>query len=55
MAGKGSKPRPFGVDRKTYESNWDKIFSSKPQQQQQTRSPEEEQKVKEQAQDRRNG
>jgi len=26
MSGKGSKPRPFSVDRKIYESNWDKIF-----------------------------
>jgi hypothetical protein len=24
--GKGSSPRPFSVDRKTYEDNWDKIF-----------------------------
>ena len=29
MSGKGSKPRPFSVDRKTFESNWDKIFKSK--------------------------
>jgi predicted nucleic acid-binding Zn ribbon protein len=28
--GKGSRPRPFSVDRKTYESNWDKIFGKKP-------------------------
>jgi hypothetical protein len=26
MSGKGSKPRPFSVNRKTFESNWDKIF-----------------------------
>lgn len=26
MAGKGSKPRPIEVDRKTFESNWDRIF-----------------------------
>jgi peptidyl-prolyl cis-trans isomerase C len=24
--GKGSSPRPFGVDRTTFESNWDNIF-----------------------------
>lgn len=29
MAGKGSKPRPFEVDRTVFESNWDKIFSKK--------------------------
>lgn len=23
---KGSNPRPFGIDRKTFEDNWDKIF-----------------------------
>lgn len=26
MAGKGSKPRPFSVDRKTYEENYERIF-----------------------------
>jgi sarcosine oxidase delta subunit len=26
MSGKGSKPRPIDVDRKTYEANWDRIF-----------------------------
>lgn len=25
--GKGSKPRPFSVDRSTFEENWDRIFS----------------------------
>jgi len=24
--GKGSKPRPFSVDQKTFDDNWDKIF-----------------------------
>lgn len=24
--GKGSKPRPFSVDKKTFDKNWDKIF-----------------------------
>jgi len=24
--GKGSSPRPFSVDRTTFENNWDKIF-----------------------------
>ena len=28
-AGKGSKPRPFSVDQKTYNDNWDKIFGKK--------------------------
>ena len=27
--GKGSKPRPFSVDRTTFEENWDRIFSEK--------------------------
>jgi hypothetical protein len=26
MSGKGSRPRPFSVDRKVFENNWDKIF-----------------------------
>lgn len=30
MAGKGSKPRPLSVDRKTFESNWDRIFRKDP-------------------------
>jgi hypothetical protein len=29
MSGKGSRPRPFSVNRKTFESNWDKIFGKK--------------------------
>ena len=29
--GKGSKPRPFSVDQKTFDDNWDKIFSKKRQ------------------------
>ena len=27
--GKGSKPRPISVPRKTYEDNWDRIFGKK--------------------------
>ena len=27
--GKGSTPRPFSVDIKTYKNNWDNIFGSK--------------------------
>jgi len=27
--GKGSKPRPFSVDQKTFDNNWDRIFSKK--------------------------
>ena len=26
MSGKGSRPRPFSVDQKTFDDNWDKIF-----------------------------
>ena len=26
MSGKGSRPRPYGVDQKTFDSNWDMIF-----------------------------
>jgi hypothetical protein len=28
---KGSAPRPFEVDRKKYEDNWDAIFGKKPE------------------------
>jgi hypothetical protein len=27
--GKGSRPRPFSVDQKTFDSNWDAIFKRK--------------------------
>jgi hypothetical protein len=27
--GKGSKPRPYSVDQKTFDSNWDNIFGKK--------------------------
>jgi hypothetical protein len=32
MAGKGSKPRPFSVDTKTFDSNWDNIFRKQKEQ-----------------------
>ena len=25
--GKGSRPRPFSVDQKTFDANWDNIFN----------------------------
>ncbi len=28
--GKGSAPRPFSVDQKTFETNWETIFGKKP-------------------------
>jgi hypothetical protein len=27
--GKGSRPRPYSVDQKTFDSNWDAIFKKK--------------------------
>ena len=29
MAGKGSKARPFSVDKNTFDSNWENIFRKK--------------------------
>jgi len=29
MSGKGSRPRPYGVDLKTFDSNWEQIFGKK--------------------------
>jgi hypothetical protein len=26
MSGKGSSPRPYSVDQKTFDNNWDKAF-----------------------------
>lgn len=54
MSGKGSKSRPFSVDRKVFESNWDRIFAVK-QSNQNVPTDEEKRKKKEQAQDPRNG
>lgn len=31
MAGKGSRPRPYSVDQKTFDNNWDSIFGKKKQ------------------------
>lgn len=28
MSGKGSKPRPYSVDKKTFDDNWDRIFKN---------------------------
>ena len=30
---KGSNPRPYSVDQKTFDSNWDSIFKKKEEQQ----------------------
>lgn len=27
MSGKGSRPRPYSVDQKTFDKNWDMIFN----------------------------
>jgi len=29
MSGKGSRPRPYSVDQKTFDSNWDAIFGKR--------------------------
>ena len=29
--GKGSSPRPFSVDQKTFDNNWDRVFNRKKQ------------------------
>lgn len=29
MSGKGSAPRPYSVDQKTFDQNWDRIFNKK--------------------------
>lgn len=31
MSGKGSAPRPYSVDRKTFEDNWELIFKKNKQ------------------------
>ena len=34
MSGKGSKPRPYSVDRDTFDNNWDRIFNKQNKQEQ---------------------
>lgn len=29
MSGKGSSPRPYSVDRRTFDDNWNRIFGQK--------------------------
>ncbi len=41
-AGKGSKPRPFSVDQKTFDTNWDTIFNKKNQSAEEKKSADEE-------------
>jgi hypothetical protein len=31
--GKGSRPRPYSVDQKTFDNNWDAIFGNKSKEQ----------------------
>lgn len=31
MSGKGSAPRPYGVDKETFASNWERTFGKKKQ------------------------
>jgi len=41
-AGKGSRPRPFSVDQKTFDTNWDTIFSKKNNSEDDKKSSEDE-------------
>ena len=48
MSGKGSTPRPFSVDQKTFEDNWDKIFGQKTQQSPQSQTEDHDEPIDEQ-------
>ena len=37
--GKGSNPRPYSVDKKTFEDNWDKIFNKENKMDEQKSTP----------------
>ena len=39
--GKGSRPRPYTVDRKTFENNWDAIFGDKQKKQEQDKDTQD--------------
>lgn len=45
MSGKGSRPRPFSVDRKTFENNWDRIFGKKKTKNQNKKLPTQRNKI----------
>jgi hypothetical protein len=40
--GKGSKPRPFSVDQKTFDSNWENIFGQKDKKAEESKSADDE-------------
>lgn len=46
--GKGSRPRPYSVDRKTYENNWEAIFGDKQKKQEEKDTQNGEQKGQDQ-------
>ncbi len=49
--GKGDRPRPYSVDRKTYENNWDAIFGDKQKQQEEKDTQDGEQQGQDQTSD----
>jgi hypothetical protein len=44
MSGKGSSPRPFSVDQKTFDTNWDNIFKKVKTADEQDKSAEDKQR-----------
>ena len=44
--GKGSRPRPFSVDQKTFDNNWNMIFGKRKQEQKNTDTEKEKDKEK---------
>ncbi len=44
MSGKGSKPRPYSVPKKTFDNNWDKMFGKKKKQEDKNKQAKEETK-----------
>lgn len=42
--GKGDKPRPYSVDRKTFENNWEAIFGDKQKNKEESQASEQPQR-----------
>jgi hypothetical protein len=40
--GKGSRPRPYSVDQKTFDNNWENIFRKNKDEQKELKTPKDE-------------
>jgi hypothetical protein len=53
MSGKGSSPRPYSVDKKTFDDNWERIFRKDKRVEEDAQAEDEEWKRLEEKQQRK--